>query len=132
MKRRHMTCTHAHTRTYTIYTQHLVQFSTSKSQNTSKSINFINDIGGKMFITYEVDAEKICKKQQRPIYLGVLVYDYAKRYMFENSYSKVGLNELLYTDTDASKFRYKKFVEWKKWVDESNIQVPHWEEVEKN
>ena len=102
-----------------------------KLKDKSTSINFINAIGNKLFITYEVDAEKLCKKQQRPIYLGVLIYDYAKRYMFENSYSKVGLNELLYTDTDASKFRYKKFIEWKKWVDESNVQVPHWEEVEK-
>ena len=102
-----------------------------KLKDKSTSINFINAIGNKLFITYEVDAEKLCKKQQRPIYLGVLIYDYAKRYMFENSYSKVGLKELLYTDTDASKFRYKKFIEWKKWVDESNVQVPHWEEVEK-
>lgn len=50
--------------------------------------------------------------------------------MYENSYSKIGLNKLLYTDTDASKFRYTDFLTWKKWVDENNIQVPHWEEVE--
>ena len=101
-----------------------------KIKDKSQSINFINAIGNKLFITYEVDAETLCKKSQRPIYLGVLIYDYAKRYMFENSYSKVGLNELLYTDTDASKFRYRRFIEWKKWVDENNIQVPHWKEVE--
>lgn len=94
------------------------------------SINTINTIGNKIFMSYEVDAEKLCKKTQRPIYLGVLIYDYAKAYMYENSYSKVGLNELLYTDTDASKFRYKKFIEWKKWIDENNIQVPHFPEVE--
>jgi len=50
--------------------------------------------------------------------------------MFENSYSKVGLDQLLYTDTDASKFRYSRFIDWKNWVDTNNIQVPHWEEVE--
>lgn len=102
-----------------------------KIKAKSTDINVINVIGDKVFITYEVDAEKICAKQQRPIYLGVLIYDYAKRYMYENSYSKVGLDKLLYTDTDASKFRYRHFIDWKKWVDDENIQVPHWEEVEK-
>jgi hypothetical protein len=50
--------------------------------------------------------------------------------MFENSYSKVGLSKLLYTDTDASKFRYSDFINWKKWVDDNNVIVPHWKEVE--
>lgn len=103
----------------------------TKIKDKAQSINFINAIGNKLFITYEVDAEKICQKSQRPIYLGVLIYDYAKRYMFENSYSKVGLDQLLYTDTDASKFRYSKFIAWKQWVDDNNVQVPHWQEVEK-
>jgi len=101
-----------------------------KIADKSKSINFINSVGGKLFLTYEVDAESICNKQQRPIYLGVLIYDYAKRYMFENSYSKIGKSRLLYTDTDASKFRYSDFVNWKSWIDTNNIIVPHWEEVE--
>lgn len=94
-----------------------------------KSVNCINIIGRKIFITYEEEEEKLIK-QQRPIYLGVLIYDYAKTYMYENSYSKIGLDKLLYTDTDASKFRYKDFINWKNWVDSNNIQVPHWEEVE--
>ena len=101
-----------------------------KIKQKAISINFINTIGDKIFMTYEVDAEGVCRKSQRPIYLGVYIYDYAKRYMYENSYSKVGLNQLLYTDTDASKFRYSKFLEWKNWIDTNNIQVPHWEEVE--
>lgn len=100
-----------------------------KIKNKSTSINVVNNIGDKLFITYEVEAESLIK-QQRPIYLGVLIYDYAKRYMYENSYSKVGLSKLLYTDTDASKFRHKDFINWKKWVDTKNIQVPHWKEVE--
>lgn len=101
-----------------------------KIVSSSKSINVINTIGDKVFITYEVDEETLIKKQ-RPIYLGILIYDYSKRYMFEHSYSKVGLDQLLYTDTDASKFRYSKFLDWKKNIDDNNIQVPHWEEVEK-
>jgi hypothetical protein len=100
-----------------------------KVQEKATKINFINAVGGKMFLTYEVDAESVIN-QQRPIYLGVLIYDYAKRYMYQNSYSKIGKAGLLYTDTDASKFRYKDFINWKKWVDDKNIQVPHWPEVE--
>ena len=99
-------------------------------QKKATSINFINAIGGKMFLTYEIDAESICAKQQRPIYLGVLIYDYAKRYMYEMSYSKIGKSRLLYTDTDASKFRHSDFIKWKNWVDNANIQVPHHKEVE--
>lgn len=90
----------------------------------SKKVNTINAIGNKIFITYEMHEEDLIKKQ-RPIYLGVLIYDYAKSYMYENSYSKVGLDQLLYTDTDASKFRYSRFIEWKKEIDDNNIQVPH-------
>jgi hypothetical protein len=99
-------------------------------KDKAKSINFINAIGGKLFLTYEVEAEDICSREQRPIYLGVLIYDYAKRYMYEHSYSKVGKSRLLYTDTDASKFRYKHFLKWKKWIDDNNVQVPHHKEVE--
>lgn len=101
-----------------------------KVQEKATKINFINSVGGKMFLTYEVDAEEIIN-QQRPIYLGVLIYDYAKRYMYQNSYSKIGKSRLLYTDTDASKFRHSDFVAWKKWIDDNNIQVPHHKEVEK-
>ena len=101
-----------------------------KIKKKAKTINTINTIGNKIFVSYEVDEESLCAAQQRPIYLGVLIYDYAKRYMFEYSYSKIGLDQLLYTDTDASKFRYKKFLEWKQWVDTENVQVPHWAEVE--
>lgn len=98
-------------------------------KDKAKSLNTINLIGNKVFLTYEIDDKDIIN-EQRPIYLGVLIYDYAKRYMFNYSYSKIGLNNLLYTDTDASKFRYRDFINWKKWIDENNVKVPHWPEVE--
>lgn len=101
-----------------------------KIQEKAKSVNFINCIGNKLFATYELDEEKICETQQRPIFLGVLVYDYAKRYMYENSYSKIGLDQLVYTDTDASKFRYSQMEKWREWIETNDVCVPHWEEVE--
>lgn len=112
----------------TVMVDNVIDYNKIKSKMLSS--NVINSIGNKLFITYEQDAEEICEQQQRPIYLGILIYDYAKRYMYENSYSKVGLNQLLYTDTDASKFRYSKFLDWKNWVNTNNVQVPHWKEVE--
>jgi len=99
-------------------------------KNKATSINVINNIGGRVFLTYTIDEESICKKQQRPIYLGVFVYDYAKRYMYENSYSKIGLDRLLYTDTDASKFRYTDMDKWRNWIETEKVIVPHWKEVE--
>jgi hypothetical protein len=50
--------------------------------------------------------------------------------MFENSYSKIGLDRLLYTDTDASKFRYTDMEKWRNWIETENVVVPHWKEVE--
>ena len=99
-------------------------------KNSATSINVINNIGNRVFMTYTVDEESICEDQQRPIYLGVLIYDYAKRYMYENSYSKIGLDRLLYTDTDASKFRYTDMQKWREWIETENVIVPHWKEVE--
>ena len=100
-----------------------------KIEKKSIKINTINEIGDKTFITYEMDESKLIAKQ-KPIYLGVLIYDYAKEYMYQYSYSKIGLDKLLYTDTDATKFRYKDFNKWNEWVKDNNIIVPHHKEVE--
>jgi hypothetical protein len=91
--------------------------------------NFINIIGEKIFVSYKKDEEEECLKKQRPIYLGVYIYDYAKRYMYQYSYSKIGLDKLVYTDTDASKMRYKDFEVWKKWVRDNNVKVPAWDKA---
>jgi len=101
-----------------------------KISEKSEKINFINAIGNKLFITYEQDEEKLINKQ-RPVYLGILIYDYAKAYMYRNAYKPFGLNKLLYTDTDSCKVRYSDFLKYCENVNEKNIQVPHWEEVEK-
>ena len=100
-----------------------------KIQSSATAINFINAVGNKLFVTYEVDAEELCEKSQRPIFLGVLIYDYAKRYMFDMSYSKIGKADLVYTDTDASKFRYSAMAKWEEWIQRENVQVPCWEEA---
>jgi len=68
------------------------------------------------------------RTKQRPIYLGCALYDYAKNHMYRNSYSLVGLKDLVYTDTDATKTTYDNFVLWKNKA--KDIIVPHWREVE--
>jgi len=95
----------------------------------AETVNVINQIGNRLFVSYSVSVDSVLE-QQRPIYLGCLIYDYAKQYMYRNSYARIGKSNLLYTDTDASKFRYKNFLEWKGWIDRENVQVPHWKDVE--
>lgn len=79
-----------------------------------------------MFTTYTMDPEAMIDKQ-RPIYLGVLIYDYAKKYMYDNMISILGY-KLDYMDTDAGKFRKKYLNDWLNAI--GNKIVPHWPEVE--
>lgn len=104
------------------------QFEKMKKSPKTKSINAINIVENKAFIKYEVEEESIFSKH-RPVYLGVLIYDYAKSYMYENLYSVVGKKGMLYTDTDSGKIRLKDFI---KWRDEyaSKTNVRHWKEIE--
>lgn len=105
------------------------EFEQLKNSEKVKKINCINIVGNKAFCKYEVDEITEFGKH-RPIYLGILIYDYAKCYMYEHCFSKIGLDRLLYTDTDACKTRYTDFVKWRDNYG-SKIKVPHWKEVEK-
>ena len=73
-----------------------------ENPKTSK-INAIDIKGNSIFMSYTLNEEDLIKKQ-RPVYLGTMIYDYAKMMMFNHIYSKVGLKNLLYTDTDCCKF----------------------------
>ena len=102
---------------------------TKIKNDNNNNIDGITTIGNKLCIKYKVDEEKLLCRQ-KPIYIGALIYDYSRSYMYDYSYSKIGLDKLLYTDTDATKFRHSDFLNYKKWIDNNNITVPHWEEVE--
>ena len=73
-----------------------------ENPKTSK-INAIDIKGNSIFMSYSLNEEDLIKKQ-RPVYLGTMIYDYAKMMMYNHIYSKVGLKNLLYTDTDCCKF----------------------------
>ncbi len=99
-----------------------------KNSPTTDKITAINIIGDKIFTTYTKTIESKIQKQ-RPVYLGVLCYDYAKIHLYEHLLSKIGKDNLLYCDTDAGKFRHKHLDSYIKYA--NNITVPHWEEIEK-
>ena len=92
------------------------------------SVNVINSIGNGLMVEYEKDEIAILESEQRPIALGVLIYDYAKKYMYENSYAVIGKDKLIYTDTDATKLLKRHAG---KWVFRSKLAiVPHHKEAE--
>ena len=92
------------------------------------SVNTINSVGNSVFISYKKTEEELIEKQ-RPIYIGALIYEYARRYMYENLMKPIGLNRLLYMDTDACKFRACDVPAWQ--LTHGDLIVPHWEDVEK-
>lgn len=98
----------------------------SNNENVEK-ISCINICGSKVFITYNLNEESMIK-EQRPIYLGVLIYDYSKCYIYDTIYSVIGLDKLLYTDTDACKFR-KSELEREDVKIALKKYVPYWDEV---
>ena len=97
------------------------------AMNQLKSITAINIVGSRVFATTEAIEEKLIKSQ-RPIYIAALIYAYAHRDMSNQLYDRIGMKELIYTDTDAAKCRAPAFAEWRKWAEVT--PVPHWPEVE--
>lgn len=102
----------------------------AKIEATSNKINTINAYNNRVFIDYEKNIEEVFAKEQKPVFMGVLIYDYAKCYMYDYAYSKIGLSECIYTDTDAIKFLKKIFESWVWEINKKNIIVPHWDKVE--
>jgi hypothetical protein len=91
------------------------------------NVNVIKSIGKGVMVEYKRDELELLQEEQRPIFLGVLIYDYAKSYMYENSYAIIGKDKLLYTDTDATKLRVADSKEWLEYA--TKTEVPYWKEV---
>lgn len=100
-----------------------------KNDKKTSKINTIDMKGNKIFISYSIDEEELIKKQ-RPVYLGALIYDYAKMYMYNHIYSKIGLENLVYTDTDAGKCRDKHGQEWiNKYAGKKEMKDLIWSDI---
>lgn len=91
-------------------------------------INIIKSMGSTALISYEKD-KKINFKHSRPVYLGVLIYDYAQMHMYDSLYSKIGLKNSVYTDTDSLKMTAKDGDEWVELYGGKTL-VRHWKQVE--
>jgi hypothetical protein len=103
------------------------EFKLNQIMTDGSKVNMINAVGDKLYVSYEKNINNEIDKQ-RPIFLGVLIYDYAKRYMYENCYAPVGLSNTYYKDTDASKFPHSCMNLFTNHA--SSLVVPHWQEVE--
>ena len=87
-------------------TELLTTKSYTKLMDKGIEVNVSQVIGDRAFVSYEKTFEEL-RKKQRPIFLGCICYEEARKYMYENIYVPTGLDKLVYTDTDASKCRYK-------------------------
>lgn len=84
------------------------------------------------FVKYKVPQYKVLEKAKDLKFtyaIGCFIYSYARGYMYENSYAKIGKDKLIYTDTDATKLTLENAKDWLAFA--SSALVPHWEEVEK-
>lgn len=101
----------------------LLELSIKKTDN----LNIIKYNGSTALVSYKKNQFEEMK-HSKPIYLGVLVYDYAQQHMYDSLYAQIPKVDRLYTDTDSLKTPEKAFIEWEKLA--SKTIVPHWEEVE--
>jgi hypothetical protein len=91
-----------------------------------KNVNPIAIFGEKIHVERKKQEED-CIKNAKAISVGAFIYDYAKTYMYENIYSMVPLEYLLYTDTDSCKMGEEGMKIWMEYA--KTVNVPHWDEV---
>jgi hypothetical protein len=95
--------------------------------NAKYEVSAINNIGSAVFVSYNKSADEELHKQ-RPVYIGAMIYEFSRCYMYKNIMAPIGLDKLLYMDTDACKFRASDVAAWQ--ATNGNKIVPHWPEVE--
>lgn len=67
--------------------------------------------------------------KQHPAQIGFYILAYARMFMYEYAYAPLGLDQCLYTDTDAIKTTKRAFEEKLKPLWASTL-IPHWPETE--
>jgi hypothetical protein len=95
--------------------------------NAKYEVSAINNIGSAVFVSYNKTTEEELHKQ-RPVYIGAMIYEYARCYMYKNIMAPIGFDKLLYMDTDACKFSSSDVSAWQ--ATNGDKIVPHWPEVE--
>ena len=99
-----------------------------KNQLIGRELTTLDEHNGMIHITWQKTWDE-CYKSQHPLFIGALIYDYARMHMYEHVYSKMPFAALVYSDTDSLKCRYQDF---EKWVNPYafTTKVPHWREIE--
>lgn len=90
-------------------------------------VSVINNVGDAVFVSYTKTVEEEINSQ-RPVYIGAMIYEYARCYMYKNIMAPIGYDKLLYMDTDACKFRASDVAAWQ--TTNGSVNVPHWPEIE--
>jgi len=102
-----------------------------EAKNGNNRLSAINMIGNKVFASRKENPEDKMKSAKN-IYLGALIYDYSKIFMYEYGYSKFikdgSIEDLLNTDTDAIHASHGALESWIH-ANKDTI-VPHWPEIE--
>ena len=99
-----------------------------KASANKKKFKIVDVQHDALLVTYDKEIKE-CMKNSKPIYIGNLIYDYSKIYMYDTIYSKIPYKDLIYTDTDSVKLTKKAFNVWREYA-EKEI-VPCWEEAKK-
>lgn len=94
---------------------------------TMGRVNYVGTMNNKYVVSYN-KSQEMEMQNSKPIYLGCLVYSYARGYMYRNILSKIDRKNMFYTDTDSCKINQEGYDQWIKTC--GNTVVPHWIEVE--
>lgn len=97
--------------------------------NKWKSCSSVYEFNGRMIVDAKKDESKMRQASQRPLGVGMYILAYSRMYMWENTYSKLGTEACLYTDTDAIKCRESDYVRLLEHHF-TTTEVPHWPEAE--
>lgn len=106
----------------------MTQYETITAERQKQNFKIVDIRHDSALVSYD-KTEKSCMKGSKPIYIGALIYDYSKMYMYNKIYEPIPYKHLIYTDTDSLKITKKVRDKWAKSVGAQ--LVPHWEEVEK-
>lgn len=78
--------------------------------NKYEDATLTNSINGNHFIQYTKDDEEVNDRMKRPVYLGNLIYAYAREYMYDTCIHKY--ESIAYQDTDSAFIAYNDYLKF--------------------
>lgn len=113
-----------------LHLETIVEMTADQFKSCKDGAYLLGIVNNKFIVSTKKSKEE-CMSKSSPIYLGILIYDYAQRYMYEHVYSHFTHEQRVYTDTDSFKC---KTTDAHSWINghAANTIVPHWPEVEEH